>query len=671
MKAGDEIRGLARFSSTQRTAFRKLLKKFKKWTGSVNLEERFREEVLGDPKSFTKLDLGPLLDEYSDTLQRIRSLYETNIGQKKLPKPSKDVSTTSESNWLQTAVSSGSRARFDTAISTVPLGEAGEIANYFVHLESVVELQILLLQRMEYFTPRSRSNSTAIAVSRADSAQALTRPTSDADYFMLVADDLDRFAHEQSALTVEEREHVAGFPPQKARIFVRWNHSENALVSRRRGRANIQSIEMKRKRIDALFETRSSHEKSSEVSFDNDDREFKAFQAEVKNDMAVQPLFQISTARSRFAGIGNGPDSLSLATLDTSISIRKAGKNGEEEAASNFPFAVLQVREEGNAAEGIVSFLDHSHLVERIRGFSLEYHALWELYKPNNIAPPFWMPILSRDIRKLPPLALGRTGSVGGSGSESQAGTRHSVSTPSSALGITDTTTAVETDRPSPNPLPDLPETALKWTKNQRRRTSTRKAERQQQRYWNEYDDPEDGDGGEGYFLYIDPDEKSTLDRLLDKITGLWGKSVPEQEPLLGSPATPDNGESSDEEQGTSSSRFYGTVLRNSRSTDITGRTPNGHRPQLIPPLTSICLVASVAILIVAYFLQTTSRHKYATKVDAGVIFAIVCSIAFAVIGFGPLLSRQHGPWTAIVVAAVVLVLDVVFSGYLLASMLG
>ena len=38
LKAGDEVRSLARFTSTQRTAFRKLLKKYKKWTGSAELE---------------------------------------------------------------------------------------------------------------------------------------------------------------------------------------------------------------------------------------------------------------------------------------------------------------------------------------------------------------------------------------------------------------------------------------------------------------------------------------------------------------------------------------------------------------------------------------------------------------------------------------------------------
>ena len=76
IRIGEEIKSLARFIATQRTAFRKLLKKYKKWTGSTVLEGRFRDEVLEDPKSFTKLDLGFMLDDYSATRQSIRTLYD-------------------------------------------------------------------------------------------------------------------------------------------------------------------------------------------------------------------------------------------------------------------------------------------------------------------------------------------------------------------------------------------------------------------------------------------------------------------------------------------------------------------------------------------------------------------------------------------------------------------
>ena len=293
------------------------------------------------------------------------------------------------------------------------------------------------------------------------------------------------------------------------------------------------------------------------------------------------------------------------------------------------------------------------------------------MYRPSNISPPFWMPILTRDIRKLPPPALDRTGSIGGSGSGSQSGTRHSISTPNSLLGITDTTTAVETERPSSAALQDLPEVPpLKLFKKKRRRSHAERAERQQ-KYWNEYDHPDDG--GDAYVLYIDPNEKSTIGRLIDKFSGLWNRALPEQEALLQSPPTPDDAETSDEEQVTSHFTSYGTTIHPSHSSSRPKRSTSHGRPQspFLPPLTAICLIASVAILIVAYILKTTSKHKYATKVDAGVVFAIACSIAFAVIGSGPLLSRRDGSWAAIVVAAVVLVLDALFSGYLLAWMLG
>ena len=676
VKAGDEIRALARFSSTQRTAFRKLLKKFKKWTGSTNLEDRFREEVLDDPKSFTKFDLGPLLDDYSVTLQRIRSLYETRLEQSRSPKLSADspaLGGASEVKQLQSVLDTGSAVSFDAAIATVPLGETGEIANYFVHPDSVVELQILLLQRMQYYASRSRSNSAASPISTANNNETAITSTQNPDYFMLIADNLERFANEQSALTVDQREHLPGVPPQKAKTFVRWNNSEDAVVSARVGRAKVESARLKRKRIDSIFEKDPSPVKAPKPGFENDDQTLSSIREAVGKDRNIRPLFQISTCRSRFTGIGNGND-FSLATLDTAISIQKTGNDADAGATTRFPFAVLQVRAEAVVTDGMIASLDRSHLVERVRGFSLEYHALWQLYRPDGISPPFWMPILSEDIRKLPPPALERADSGTGSGSGAQPGTRRSISTPSSALGITDTTTAVDTDRPSSTVLPDLPEIPpLKSFRKKRRRTYADRTAEQQQKYWSEYDHPEDGeDSGDAYVLYIDPNEKSALDRLLDKLGGLWGRSSPEEEEaLLPSPTEPNDDETSDEEQAMFPRHSYGTVAQSSPSSGQGRHSASQRQHQFLPPITITCLVASVAILVVAYILKTTSKHKYETKADVGIIFAIACSVGFAVTGFAPLLSRRNSSWAALIVAAVVLILDVVFSGYLLALMLG
>lgn len=77
-KCGDEIKALQRFVDAQRTAFHKILKKYKKWTGSQALGDRFKTEVLGNPKSFTRRDFEPLLQQYNDLLTNLRASTPTS-----------------------------------------------------------------------------------------------------------------------------------------------------------------------------------------------------------------------------------------------------------------------------------------------------------------------------------------------------------------------------------------------------------------------------------------------------------------------------------------------------------------------------------------------------------------------------------------------------------------
>ena len=676
LKAGDEIRSLARFAATQRTAFHKLLKKFKKWTGSPKLEARFREEVLDDPQSFTKLDLGPMLDEYSELLHSIRDLYETKVQQaasRQYALQSSSVESSTTVDQLQGALRSISKVNFDTAIATVPLGESGELANYFVHPENVVELQVLLLQHMEYFTSRSRSNSAASPVSISKPETSSSDPAQDADYFMLVADNLTRFAQEQSALTVNEREHLPGLPPQRAKAFVRWNNDEEAVLAARRGFSKIKSASLKRKHIDTFFDKAASLPKNPQITPTMDDQTLNTIRDEVLKDKSIRPLFKISSCRSRFTGINNSSKSFVLATLDTSISMQKVGEGVENNIISTFPFAVLQVRQEGAAASQLLPILGSNHLVERVRGFSLQYHALWQLYHPENISPPFWMSTLSQDIRKLPPPALkpAASGSEGGSGSQSA--TRRSGSTSNSGLGVADGTTAVEAEQTSSGDVSALLENPpLKSFRKKRHRTYTERETQTRQRYWSEYDHPVDGqEGSDAYVIYIDPNEKSTIDRLLDKLGRLFiPRRQPDEESLLPSPATANDDETSDEEEAIlPQESSYGTIAQ---PTSASRSHLSSHRHSgFFPQITSICLAASVAISTVAYILTTTSKHKYAAEVDAGTVLAIVCSLAFAVIGFIPLLGRRNGSWSALTAAAIVVILDAIFSGFLLAWILG
>ncbi|EGO54544.1 hypothetical protein NEUTE1DRAFT_69305 [Neurospora tetrasperma FGSC 2508] len=73
LQCGDEIQALQRFVNAHTVAFRKILKKYRKWTGSATLGSRFRETILANPKSFTKRDFSRLQSQYENLLQTIRS----------------------------------------------------------------------------------------------------------------------------------------------------------------------------------------------------------------------------------------------------------------------------------------------------------------------------------------------------------------------------------------------------------------------------------------------------------------------------------------------------------------------------------------------------------------------------------------------------------------------
>ncbi|TVY88260.1 Uncharacterized protein LAWI1_G006324, partial [Lachnellula willkommii] len=73
LNCGDDLKNLQRFINAQRTAFYKILKKYRKWTGSRSLGVRFNSEVLDDAKSFTKTDLEPLTSQYNNLLAILRA----------------------------------------------------------------------------------------------------------------------------------------------------------------------------------------------------------------------------------------------------------------------------------------------------------------------------------------------------------------------------------------------------------------------------------------------------------------------------------------------------------------------------------------------------------------------------------------------------------------------
>ncbi|CAK7267857.1 hypothetical protein SEPCBS119000_002764 [Sporothrix epigloea] len=122
----DEIKDLNRFVNAQVVAFRKILKKYKKWTGSGSLTILFRDSVLSNSKSFTRRDFAQLEGHCEDLLFTLRtSTFSVSSPQRTREEPySSNLSAAQSrctSNARPCSSSSTIRALSSSAGSSRPL----------------------------------------------------------------------------------------------------------------------------------------------------------------------------------------------------------------------------------------------------------------------------------------------------------------------------------------------------------------------------------------------------------------------------------------------------------------------------------------------------------------------------------------------------------------------
>lgn len=198
------------------------------------------------------------------------------------------------------------------------------------------------------------------------------------------------------------------------------------------------------------------------------------------------------------------------------------------------------------------------------------------------------------------------------------------------------------------------------------------------QRYWNEYDHPEDED--EGYYIYVDPNAsvkfpgQETLEAWTKKTRRLFGMRLQAEERSLLS-AVEDGGTTDDEDSGSESQlgwnprANYGTISSQNGdaregyfSTLFRGRV-NPHydaealqeRRSLLSELQardrereetkfrfySTCLAAAFAIDFILGLMTMTSRKKERGAVDAGVLFGAVCTLVLCTVAVVSMKTRK------------------------------
>lgn len=412
-RAGEDIQSLSRFVGAQRTAFQKLLKKYKKWTSSSELGVRFRAEVLDRPTSFSKRDFEPLLTQWTEVLAAVRAPFidggnwhpglrnsidgsqpNLSLQKKPLKSPTKqanqefagDANSVSElhSTWEE-----GSNIEIDTALAVLPLGRGATRAVYWIHPDNVVQVHVLLLQYTRLHKSNSINSPESPSSSRSSPRPSFSnssgRPASrtDEEVGVIVCDDLQRFSKIRSSETISIAEDCPGTVAEKAAASIRFSPSGEAVVvvdtdaGRPGHSANwnekhlLKKAKFKRKHVRQLFEA------SRVDRFGKDDgNDPKQVFEWLTQHQEVQPLVQLLFKRTRFVGLRNNQDRGVWATLDKDISMKicssgslASGKDlstiseGGMTGSETFPHAILEVRVEGEAESKLVETLNSSYLV--------------------------------------------------------------------------------------------------------------------------------------------------------------------------------------------------------------------------------------------------------------------------------------------------------------------
>jgi len=423
-RVGEEIRSLSRFQVAQRTGFRKILKKYKRWTKDAELERDLKQRVTSSPTSFYQLDLGNLLDQYIDVLGALRAPFDAADASD----PSIGSKPSSPSARISRACQNGSDVDFDLVLALTPLGARGSKATYWIHPDHIVEAEVLLLQNMRLLAgstpPGTRTSPEATPKRRKSSSTVDKFLGSEDSVGLLVLDHPESFAIKQNASSLGSGEDTAGTCQVKAAGTARWTTSRNAAIAINLDGSieNIVTAKLERKHLpgflDAsvpLAELSLSPKQDASESNTATSAKLSSARQWLESHTEVRPIVGVCSKRTRFVSLHNNNVGGMWATLDRDVimksSLHKDLNTDEwysvsQTGAIRFPHAILEIRKEGTHSSALMQALDRSHLVcspykylsqcllyqvERVRGFSLEAQAVWACCRPNAMSAPFWV----------------------------------------------------------------------------------------------------------------------------------------------------------------------------------------------------------------------------------------------------------------------------------------
>ncbi len=446
-RVGEDIQALSRFVGAQRLAFQKLLKKYKKWTGSSDLGKRFRREVLDQLTSFTRMDFEPLLAQWAEVLAAVRAPFKAGTnwqsrsaekikgsveadqsGNKVIPnsKPSQgpnphgplqdDKDSTSSAEDIHSMCENGSNLDFDTALAVLPLGRIAGKAVYWVHPDNLIQVHVILLQHTRLHktsnTTPSPPNASSQRSSRSGSINShwsTAASRADEETGVIICDDLEQFAKRQSSTTISDSENLPGSASEKAAASIRYCSTGEAVAvvsilseptDRSIRKKNIfERARLKKKAVRQLFSTDPSlsfkrRQSSQSVAANgvagkelNTGQDHEMIRAWFSAHSKVQPLVQLYMRRTRFVGLSNSDAGGLWVTVDKDVSVKRCTEEDltsdagpftfieeGETGFEKFPYALMEIRREGQTSTDLIASLDESHLVRNCQYRSLHQH---------------------------------------------------------------------------------------------------------------------------------------------------------------------------------------------------------------------------------------------------------------------------------------------------------
>ncbi|ODQ68333.1 hypothetical protein NADFUDRAFT_48979 [Nadsonia fulvescens var. elongata DSM 6958] len=437
-----DVQALARFIGVQRTGFRKLLKKYTKWSKSPTKDsvvQRFLP-ILESPSSFTRQDFTSQFLELGLLHNVLRDAEITSINPKLLPLD----------------LPNESLLKFDCQMVTT-ISKESQI--FWVHPDNIVEIQLAILNHMNLVsvptkltkigsfinspaglenikdTMGSKVNEVFELHPNDDSSAVGPTTTYDISTNTVYFDNPKKLYSIQSSSEpgqlrwVKNSESTKGSPQSNhvmcapvggLRHFVTANIDQsivNDLLTNNLSNVSLKTsfnnntalaIDWIKKRsakpISRIESERIRFQftQSDSIFDNNEQRDRKRYS---------QGSLHSNVSTSSLSDLNNPDKTMVWACIDSNIKLSSGSQlnnlsnNADSYHEISFPHAVLEIRWKGSKKPSWIDKLAKSHLVYPVSGFTLFTHSVAIFQSDSLSQQPSWIKLLSEniDIRKLPP----------------------------------------------------------------------------------------------------------------------------------------------------------------------------------------------------------------------------------------------------------------------------